>query len=75
MTNQYAMSNIIYHNNFANSSNKHVYSIESVYIWYYGVPTEGNYWDDYDGVDIMKAQFRTCQEATESVTRPILLTE
>jgi len=40
----------IHHNNFRNTWGQ-VYSYESTNFWYYGYPTEGNYWGDYTGSD------------------------
>jgi parallel beta-helix repeat protein len=41
--------NIIFHNNFINN-NPQVYA-NSINVWDYGNPCEGNYWSDYNGTD------------------------
>jgi len=42
-------NNIFYHNNLINSKYPHTYILDSTNTWDNG--TEGNYWDDYAGVD------------------------
>jgi len=48
--------NKFYHNNFVNSTDKHVYfdSTSHIDIWDDGYPSGGNYWDNYTGVDEKK---------------------
>src|SRR4030065_968202 len=48
--------NTFYHNNFINSTDKHVYfdSPNHIDIWDNGYPSGGNYWDNYTGVDEKK---------------------
>lgn len=45
--------NTFYHNNFINSTDRHVYfdSPNHIDIWDNGYPSGGNYWDNYTGVD------------------------
>src|SRR4030042_2058337 len=45
--------NVFYHNNFINSTDKHVYFDSSNHIgtWDNGYPSGGNYWSNYTGVD------------------------
>ncbi|MEM1563602.1 MAG: NosD domain-containing protein [Candidatus Bathyarchaeia archaeon] len=43
-------NNIFYHNNFIGNK-EHVGSDGSTNFWSGGNPSEGNYWDDYDGED------------------------
>ncbi|MEM3090910.1 MAG: NosD domain-containing protein [Candidatus Bathyarchaeia archaeon] len=42
--------NTFYHNNFMDNG-KHVTSYDSINFWSGGYPSEGNYWDDYEGED------------------------
>ena len=53
-----SQGNAFYHNNFINSSDKHVYFDLPTYIdsWDYGYPSGGNYWSNYTGVDEKKGQ-------------------
>src|SRR3990170_1769684 len=48
--------NTFYHNNFVNSTDKHVYfdSPNHVDSWDNGYPSGGNYWSNYTGVDEKK---------------------
>src|SRR4030042_3568489 len=48
--------NVFYHNNFINSTDKHVYFDSSNHIgtWDNGYPSGGNYWSNYTGVDEKK---------------------
>ena len=48
--------NTFYHNNFINSTDRHVYfdSPNQIDIWDNGYPSGGNYWDNYTGVDEKK---------------------
>lgn len=49
---QRSSHNYVYHNNFVgNWASPQIYSAESTNYWYYGYPTEGNYWSDYTGTD------------------------
>jgi len=46
-----ASSNIIYHNNFIDNTEKPTVSGISPNIWDGGYPSGGNYWSDYTGID------------------------
>jgi len=44
-------TNLAYHNNFVDN-NVQVSTLDSVSEWDEGYPSGGNYWNDYDGVDV-----------------------
>jgi len=44
-------NNVIYHNNFVNSTNQ-VRTSNSVNVWDNGYPSGGNYWTDYNATDL-----------------------
>ena len=45
--------NYIHHNNFNKSAfYVQISNSQSVNLWYYGYPTEGNHWSDYTGADV-----------------------
>lgn len=49
----YSSDNYIHHNNFRKYEFlTQISSFQSTNLWYYGYPTEGNYWSDYTGADI-----------------------
>lgn len=43
-------NNTFYHNNFIGNK-KHVESYDSINFWSGSYPSEGNYWEDYEGED------------------------
>ena len=45
-------NNIIYHNNFVNSTKAYVEEKAYNNVWDQGYPSGGNYWSDYTGVDV-----------------------
>jgi len=47
-------NNMIYHNNFVDSTYQQVWSYESMNVWDDGYPSGGNYWNDYNGIDVKK---------------------
>jgi len=49
----YSNNNVFYHNNFINNI-QHVYILTPSYAnsWDDGYPSGGNYWSDYDGIDL-----------------------
>lgn len=47
----------IFHNNFINNT-RQVFSIDSVTLWDYGYPCGGNYWSDYDDVDLLSGPYQ-----------------
>ena len=47
----YSSNNTIYHNNFVDNTVQ-AYSESSTNVWDDGYPSGGNYWSDYDGVDL-----------------------
>ncbi len=53
-----SQGNTFYHNNFMNSTDKHVYfdSPSHIDIWDNGYPSGGNYWSNYSGLDEKKGQ-------------------
>ncbi len=53
-----ANNNIIYHNNFVESSWHAAISPLSSNIWDDGYPSGGNYWDDYNGTDLYSGIFQ-----------------
>jgi parallel beta-helix repeat protein len=50
-------SNSIFHNNFTNNAHQ-AYSQNSVNVWDDGYPSGGNYWSDYNGVDLYRGPFQ-----------------
>jgi len=44
--------NIIYNNSFINNSKRHVFDLIAMNIWYDSDSKIGNYWDDFNGVDL-----------------------
>jgi parallel beta-helix repeat protein len=44
--------NLIYHNNFIGNREYNAWDIYGVNDWYDPVSLEGNYWDDYQGIDV-----------------------
>jgi parallel beta-helix repeat protein len=47
-------SNSIYHNNFTVNTNQTYVTAGYADVWDDGYPSGGNYWSDYEGVDIMR---------------------
>jgi parallel beta-helix repeat protein len=47
----YSSNNSIYHNHFVNNAQQ-AYSSGSISVWDDGYPSGGNYWSDYDGIDL-----------------------
>jgi parallel beta-helix repeat protein len=52
-----SFSNEFYHNNFINNGVQ-VYSVDSANVWDDGYPSGGNYWSDYDGVDLFSGPYQ-----------------
>ena len=52
---QHSINNILYHNNFINNTFHHVF-VDSENIFYDTKTNQGNYWDNYTGVDKNKDQ-------------------
>jgi len=50
-------NNIIYHNNFANNTNQ-VYAGDYVNVWTYSYLSGGNYWSDYNGIDLYSGPYQ-----------------
>ena len=50
-------NNIIYHNNFANNTNQ-VYAEDYVNVWTYSYLSGGNYWSDYNGIDLYSGPYQ-----------------
>lgn len=55
-------ANTIYHNNFVNN----VAWSDSVNIWDDGYPSGGNYWSDYEGIDLYKGPYQN-QDGSDGV--------
>lgn len=46
----FSSDNVLYHNNFSNNSSQAYF--DSANVWDDGYPSGGNYWSDYQGVDL-----------------------
>jgi parallel beta-helix repeat protein len=54
---RYSSNNSIYHNNFVNNAQQ-VDFYRSLNAWDYGYPSGGNYWSDYQGVDLYRGPYQ-----------------
>jgi parallel beta-helix repeat protein len=53
----YSSNNTIYHNNFMNNTYQ-FYASSSTNTWDDGYPSGGNYWSDYNGIDLYKGPYQ-----------------
>jgi len=54
----YSSNNSIYHNNFVNNTRQAFVELAPSNIWDDDYPSGGNYWSDYDGVDVFGGSYQ-----------------